>query len=70
MAWMHDRKVENTRRLADAARPHRSLTSMYSNVGLPTMKEAPIGARVLEARGPYAVALALNGMFIGLFLRS
>jgi hypothetical protein len=51
-----------------AARPRRS----WSNVGLrttemPAASAAPPGSRIIESRGPFAVALAGAGAYLGLF---
>lgn len=44
-----------------------SNVGMRLNDGLPSISEAPVGARVVECRGSFAVALAHQGVFLGLF---
>jgi hypothetical protein len=36
-------------------------------VEMPAASAAPAGARVIESRGPFAVALAAGGAYLGLF---
>lgn len=60
----------NNKRMKEDVRPRRSMaTTVYTNAGLPPVSEAPPDARVIEARGPYAVAMACRGRFLGLFLK-
>lgn len=64
----HERIHVNKKNLEEVARPRRAAaTSVYTMNGLPPISEAPSGARVIDARGPYAVAMACRGRFVGFF---
>jgi hypothetical protein len=61
------RSEERRRAPAPRASYSRSMTS--SGEGMPPASSAPQGARVIEARGPECVAMAMGGMYLGLFRR-
>lgn len=50
-----------------AARPVGN-TGVY-DFGLPNLRDAPAGAKVVDHASGYAVGLALNGQYLGLFKR-
>lgn len=49
------------------SRRQRSCGGEMRTVEMPPVSEAPGGARVIESRGPFAVALAAGGTYLGLF---
>jgi hypothetical protein len=63
-------RVEGARRKAqpEGGRSSRA-PALQSNAGLPAADEAPRGASVIDARGGFAVALSINGRYLGIFRR-